>query len=118
MTEADSRIRWITSIVCNEHNIEEKLLFSDRRSSSVADARHLTFYLIYTLTSYSVRYIAKTFKKDTTTVLYGFKKIERTSKYNPVLKRKLARLKEKIESGADQSVLMKKNKSEIDTRAS
>ncbi len=77
-------IEYIQEMVCKFFNINIKDLKSTQRSNDVAFPRQVGMYLCRILTNDSYPKIAEAFnKKDHTTVMHAYKKIEQDIKQNP-----------------------------------
>lgn len=79
-----SKVEMIVALVAEKENVIEHLIMSDRRNASISHARQVAFYLIYTLTNYSMPAIGRMFSKDHTTILHGIRKIEAKRKADPM----------------------------------
>ena len=83
-------IEYIQEMVCKYFNITIKDLKSTQRSNDVAFPRQVGMYLCRILTNDSYPKIAEAFnKKDHTTVMHAYKKIEQDIKQNPESNTKL-----------------------------
>jgi len=77
-------IEYIQEMVCKYFNITIKDLKSTQRSNDISFPRQIGMYLCRILTNESYPAIAKAFdKKDHTTVIHAYKKIEQEIKQNP-----------------------------------
>ena len=77
-------IEYIQEMVCKYFNITIKDLKSSQRSNDIAFPRQIGMYLCRTLTNESFPKIGEAFgKRDHTTVMHGYKKIEQDIKQNP-----------------------------------
>lgn len=77
-------IEYIQEMVCKYFNITVKDLKSSQRSNDIAFPRQVGMYLCRTLTNESYPKIGEAFgKRDHTTVMHGYKKIEQDIKQNP-----------------------------------
>ena len=77
-------VDYIQEMVCKYFNITTKDLKSSQRSNDVAFPRQVGMYLCRILTNESFPKIAEAFnKKDHTTVIHAYKKIEQDIKQNP-----------------------------------
>ena len=77
-------IDYIQEMVCKYFNITLKDLKSTQRSNDIAFPRQIGMYLCRTLTNESFPKIGEAFgKRDHTTVMHGYKKIEQDIKQNP-----------------------------------
>ena len=73
----------IISEVCNFYSIEESVLRGPKKDKDTANARQIAMYLIRKMTAMSYPEIAAEFgKKDHTTVIYAFNKVEESIKTN------------------------------------
>ena len=83
-------IEYIQEMVCKYFNISLKDLKSSQRSNDIAFPRQVGMYLCRTLTNESFPKIGEAFgKRDHTTVMHGYKKIEQDIKQNPESNTKL-----------------------------
>ena len=83
-------IEYIQEMVCKYFKISLKELTGPQRSNDIAFPRQIAMYLCRTLTNESYPRIGEAFgKKDHTTVMYGYKKIEEDIKQNPTSNTKL-----------------------------
>ncbi len=83
-------IEYIQQVVCKYFDITEKDLKSSQRSNDIAFPRQIGMYLCRILTNESFPKIGEAFgKRDHTTVMHGYKKIEQEIKQNPESKTKL-----------------------------
>lgn len=83
-------IEYIQEMVCKYFNISMKDLKSSQRSSNVTYPRQIGMYLCRILTNESFPKIGESFgKRDHTTVMHGYKKIEQEIKQNPESNTKL-----------------------------
>ena len=77
-------IEYIQEMVCKYFNITMKDLKSSQRSNDIAFPRQIGMYLCRILTNESFPKIGEAFgKRDHTTVMHGYKKIEQDIKQNP-----------------------------------
>ncbi len=83
-------IEYIQEMVCKYFNITMKDLKSSQRSNDIAFPRQIGMYLCRILTNESFPKIGEAFgKRDHTTVMHGYKKIEQDIKQNPESNTKL-----------------------------
>ena len=83
-------IEYIQEMVCKYFNITIKDLKSSQRSNDIAFPRQIGMYLCRILTNESFPKIGEAFgKRDHTTVMHGYKKIEQEIKQNPESNTKL-----------------------------
>ena len=83
-------IEYIQEIVCKYFNISMKDLKSSQRSNDIAFPRQIGMYLCRILTNESFPKIGEAFgKRDHTTIMHGYKKIEQEIKEGPQSKTKL-----------------------------
>ena len=83
-------IEYIQEMVCKYFNISMKDLKSSQRSNNVTYPRQIGMYLCRILTNESFPKIGESFgKRDHTTVMHGYKKIEQEIKQNPESNTKL-----------------------------
>ena len=80
-------IEYIQDVVCNYFNITMKDLKSSQRSNNITFPRQIGMYLCRILTNESFPKVGEAFgKRDHTTVMHAFKKIEKDIKENPETK--------------------------------
>ena len=83
-------IEYIQEMVCKYFNLSMKDLKSSQRSNNVTYPRQIGMYLCRILTNESFPKIGESFgKRDHTTVMHGYKKIEQEIKQNPESNTKL-----------------------------
>ena len=83
-------IEYIQEMVCKYFKISMEELKSSQRSNDIAYPRQIGMYLCRTLTNESFPKIGEAFgKRDHTTVMHGYKKIEQDIKNDPDSKTKL-----------------------------
>lgn len=83
-------IEYIQEMVCKYFNISMKDLSSAQRSNDIAFPRQIAMYLCRTLTNESFPKIGEAFgKRDHSTIMHGYKKIEQEIKQNPESNTKL-----------------------------
>ena len=83
-------IEYIQEVVCKYFNITIKDIKSSQRSNDIAFPRQIGMYLCRILTNDSFPKIGEAFgKRDHTTVMHGYKKIEQEIKQNPQSNTKL-----------------------------
>ena len=83
-------IEYIQEMICKYFNITIKDLKSSQRSNNIAFPRQIGMYLCRILTNESFPKIGEAFgKRDHTTVMHGYKKIEQEIKQNPESNTKL-----------------------------
>ena len=83
-------IEYIQETICKYFNITLKDLKSSQRSNDIAFPRQIGMYLCRILTNESFPKIGELFgKRDHTTVMHGYKKIEQEIKQNPESNTKL-----------------------------
>ena len=83
-------IEYIQETICKYFNITMKDLKSSQRSNDIAFPRQIGMYLCRILTNESFPKIGDAFgKRDHTTVMHGYKKIEQDIKQNPESNTKL-----------------------------
>ena len=83
-------IEYIQEVICKYFNITIKDLKSSQRSSDITFPRQIGMYLSRILTNESFPKIGEAFgKRDHTTIMHGYKKIEQEIKQNPESNTKL-----------------------------
>ena len=76
-------IEYIQDVVCSYFNITMKDLTSSQRSNNITFPRQIGMYLCRILTNESFPKVGEAFgKRDHTTVMHAFKKIEKDIKEN------------------------------------
>lgn len=73
----------IIELTASYFNISLDDIHSNSRSKSICYPRQIAMYLCRTFTDYSLPRIGKAFKKDHTTVMHSFEKIEKSVKTDP-----------------------------------
>lgn len=82
----DETIDKIFAATYKKYNIKKEDLISPKRSRDIADARHVTIYLIRKITDISLPSIGKIFNRDHTTALSSIEKIERKLVNDPAFR--------------------------------
>ncbi|MDQ6983710.1 MAG: helix-turn-helix domain-containing protein, partial [Ghiorsea sp.] len=86
--------------VANYYNIRSKDMRSKVRKRNIAYPRQIAMYLSKELTKMSMPEIADKFeKKDHTTILYAYRKIQKECLENPDLKQEIQRLTKLLKQG-------------------
>ena len=78
-------IEKIFSAVFRKYNIKKEDIIGARRTKEVAAARHITIYLIRTITEMSLQNIGKIFNRDHSTVLSSIEAAEKKLRLDPML---------------------------------
>ncbi len=87
----------IIKTVSEFYNIDEEEIRGDKRSKSVAQARQVAIYLARSLTNLSLKEIGNDFgKRDHSTILHSFNKIENLIRKNKRTKGEIATIKSKL----------------------
>lgn len=73
----DDMIDKVFSFVYKKFNVSREDIVSPKRSHDIAEARHLSIYLIRKITDISLPSIGKIFNRDHTTVLSSINKVEK-----------------------------------------
>ena len=79
----------IIDYICKRQNIKREDLLSSRRTAEIATARHVTIYLLRTLTPLSYKSIGKLFSKDHSTIITSFNNIDRKMRSDPSFSREI-----------------------------
>lgn len=91
-------IRSIQDAVCEHYLVARNDLVSPRRDPSIVIPRQVAMHLSRKLTQYSYSLIGVKFAKDHSTVMYGFRKIERLLATNPAFGADIAKITETIQA--------------------
>ena len=87
----------IINAVSEFYNIDSKEIKGDKRSKSVAQARQIAIYLARNLTNLSLKEIGNDFgKRDHSTILHSFNKIENLTRKNKRIKGDIETIKSKL----------------------
>ena len=87
----------IIKIVSEFYNIDSEEIKGDKRSKSVAQARQIAIYLARNLTNLSLKEIGNNFgKRDHSTILHSFNKIENLTRKNKRIKGEIETIKSKL----------------------
>ena len=86
------RMKCIRRAVCEEFNIPEDALKSQRRTKEIVVPRHMVSYLASKLTKASLPSMARSFGQDHTTILHAIKRTAIRVRTNPVLRERAIRL--------------------------
>jgi len=87
----------IIKIVSEFYNIDTEEIKGDKRSQSVAQARQIAIYLARKLTNLSLKEIGNDFgKRDHSTILHSFNKIENLIRKNKRIKGEIETIKSKL----------------------
>ena len=78
-------IEKIFSAVYRKYNIKKEDIIGARRTKEVAAARHITVYLIHTITEMSLNNIGKIINRDHSTVLSSIEAAEKKLRLDPML---------------------------------
>ncbi len=90
-------IERIIKIVSEFYNIDAEEIKGDKRSQSVAQARQISIYLARNLTNLSLKEIGNDFgKRDHSTILHSFNKIENLIRKNNRIKGEIVTIKSKL----------------------
>lgn len=79
-------IRDIQIAVCDYFGIELAELLSKRKTKSLADVRHIAYYLSKILGQKGYPEIGRRFGRDHTTIMHGVQKIALAIRFNPQVK--------------------------------
>jgi chromosomal replication initiator protein len=79
----------IIDYICKRQNVRKEDLLSSRRTAEIASARHVTIYLLRTLTPLSYKSIGKIFNKDHSTIITSFNNIDKKMRYDPSFNREI-----------------------------
>jgi chromosomal replication initiator protein len=90
-------IERIIKTVSEFYDIDEEEIRGDKRSKSVAQARQIAIYLTRKLTNLSLKEIGNNFgKRDHSTILHSFNKIENLIRKNNRIKGEIVTIKSKL----------------------
>lgn len=87
----------IINVVAEEYGLTYSDIVSTNRNAEIVKPRHIAMYMCRRLLEYSLDSVAKEFgKKDHTTIMHGYKKIDEEIKNNEELRDKVNNLIKKI----------------------
>ncbi len=89
----------ILTYVSQKYNIPEEDIKSSKRSKDIANARHITVYLIRKLTDMPLASIGKFFNRDHTTMISSIENVDKARSANPEFDNTLNELMREIKSG-------------------
>lgn len=75
----DSKVELLARVAQKtKTTVDDLLLMSTRGTRKIAEARQIAYYVIWAYGRRSASDVAKTFGRDSTSVLYGIRKVEKT----------------------------------------
>ena len=83
----------IFSAITDHYGISRDDMVGKKREKAIAEARHISIYLIREITEMSFPNIGKLYDRDHTTILSSYQKISRQVKSDPVFALELNELK-------------------------
>ena len=86
----------IFAAVYKKYNIKKEEIVSSKRTKEIANARHITVYVIRQITDMSLPNIGKIIERDHTTVLSSLDTIEKRMVQNPVFRTELEEMIKEI----------------------
>ncbi len=91
----------ILTYVSQKYNIPTEDITSSRRSKDIMFARHITIYLIRTMTDMSLTAIGSFFNRDHTTIMSSVDRIENDIKNSPDFENTINEIKRDIKTGSN-----------------
>jgi chromosomal replication initiator protein len=89
----------VFSAVYRHYNIKREDLVSSRRTKEIASARHVTIYLIRTITEMSQPNIGKLFNRDHSTVLASLDAVEKRMAQDDVFRIEVEEMEKEVRGG-------------------
>lgn len=89
----------ILSFVSQKYNVPEEDIKSSKRSKDIANARHISVYLIRKLVDMPLASIGKLFNRDHTTIMASVDNVEKQRKTSPEFNNQISELIREIKSG-------------------
>lgn len=89
----------IFALIYKKYNISREDIVSGKRTKDIANARHITVYIIRTVTDMSLPNIGKIIDRDHTTVLASSTAIERRMAQDPVFRAEMDEMVKEIRNG-------------------
>ena len=86
----------IFAAVYKKYNIKKEEIVSSKRTKEIANARHITVYIIRQITDMSLPNIGKIIERDHTTVLSSLDTIEKRMAQNPVFRTEIEEMIKEI----------------------
>ena len=86
----------IFAAVYKKYNIKKEEIVSSKRTKEIANARHITVYIIRQITDMSLPNIGKIIERDHTTVLSSLDTIEKRMAQNPVFRTEMEEMIKEI----------------------
>lgn len=90
----------ILTYVSQKFGVPEEDITSSKRSKDIARARHITIYLIRTMTDMSLVATGKFFNRDHTTIMSSIENVEKELKRSPEFENTINEMKRDIKSGS------------------
>ena len=88
----------IFAAVYKKYNIKREDIVSSKRQKEIANARHITVYIIRTITDMSLPNIGKIIDRDHTTVMSSILKVEKQMEQNSVYRSEIEEMVKEIKS--------------------
>ena len=89
----------VFSAVYHRYNIKREDLVSARRTKEIASARHVTVYLIRTITEMSLPNIGKLFNRDHSTILSSLDAVEKRQAQDDLFRIELEEMEKEVRGG-------------------
>ncbi len=89
----------VFSAVYHRYNIKREDLVSARRTKEIASARHVTVYLIRTITEMSLPNIGKLFNRDHSTILSSLDAVEKRKAQDDLFRIELEEMEKEVRGG-------------------
>ncbi|MBE6696578.1 MAG: chromosomal replication initiator protein DnaA [Ruminococcaceae bacterium] len=86
----------VFSAIYKRYNIKKEEIIGTRRTKEIAAARHLSVYLVRTITEMSLPNIGKIFNRDHSTILSSIEAAEKTLRNDPILEIEIAEMIKEI----------------------
>jgi len=86
----------VFSAIYKRYNIKKEEIIGTRRTKEIAAARHLSVYLVRTITEMSLPNIGKIFNRDHSTILSSIEAAEKKLRNDPILEIEIAEMIKEI----------------------
>ncbi len=86
----------IFSLIWRKYNIKREDIVSSRRTKDIANARHITVYIIRTVTEMSLPNIGRLIERDHSTVMSSIETVERRMLQDPVFRTEIEEMCKEI----------------------
>ena len=86
----------IFTSVFNKYNVSKEVLVSPRRNKEIANARHISIYLIREMTEMSFPNIAKIYNRDHSTIITSYNSMDAKFKTDSAFAAEINDLKKEI----------------------